>query len=256
MDWLTPGHGSRVLDAGCGTAGFSYLLAESVGPDGRVDAADTSDHLIELNQTRFAGDPIGKRIQFHEASIQNLPFPDQTFDLVWRSRAIHHLSDPLAGVKELARVVGQTGSVAIREGGVSARFMPTTTELTGTGLNERLADAMETWFASHVHFEENAVPYPYGWTQLLRDSGLPIVRARTFVHEFLTPFTDEQKTFLMGGLVRWVDDESREGYLSRRDRSALKRLVDPEDDEYVFKRPDLHFIEGITVYVGSLGRNR
>jgi hypothetical protein len=28
-------------------------------------------------------------------------------------------------------------------------------------------------------------------------------------------------------------------------------LVDPDDAEYVFNRPDLHFIEGITVYVGT-----
>ena len=129
--------------------------------------------------------------------------------------------------------------------------MPTTMELTGTGLNERLADAMESWFASHVHFAEDAVPYSYGWTQLLRDSGLPNVSAKTFVHEFVQPFTEEQQTFLLGGLTRWAEDEGREAYLSGADRSALKRLIDPDDNEYVFNRPDLHFIEGITVYVGS-----
>jgi hypothetical protein len=55
---------------------------------------------------------------------------------------------------------------------------------------------------------------------------------------------------LLGGLTRWATDESREDYLSESDRSALKRLIDPDDAEYVFGRPDLHFIEGITIYVG------
>ncbi|MBT3941847.1 MAG: class I SAM-dependent methyltransferase, partial [Chloroflexi bacterium] len=214
-------------------------------------AADTSEHLLEFNRNRFAEDPVGKRIQFHEAPIQDLPFEADTFDLVWSSRAVHHLADPLTGVTELARVVAPGGRLAIREGGVAARFMPTTMELTGTGLNERLADAMESWFASHVHFAEDAVPYSYGWTQLLRDSGLPNVSAKTFVHEFVQPFTEEQQTFLLGGLTRWAEDEGREAYLSGADRSALKRLIDPDDNEYVFNRPDLHFIEGITVYVGS-----
>ncbi len=249
--WLSPGPGNRILDAGCGTAGFTQLLAELVGDGDHVDAADTSDHLLEYNRSRFADDRVGKRIRFHEAPIQDLPFEDGTFDLVWSSRAVHHLADQLEGVKELARIVAPGGKLAIREGGVSARFMPTTMELTGTGLNERLAEAMESWFASHVHFAEDAVPYPYGWTQLLRDAGMKDVTARTFIHEFLQPFSEEQQTFLLGGLTRWATDESREDYLSEEDRSALKRLIDPDDVEYVFNRPDLHFIEGITVYVGN-----
>ena len=249
--WLSPGPGNRILDAGCGTAGFTQLLAELVGDGDHVDAADTSDHLLEYNRSRFADDRVGKRIRFHEAPIQDLPFEDGTFDLVWSSRAVHHLADQLEGVKELARIIAPGGKLAIREGGVSARFMPTTMELTGTGLNERLADAMESWFASHVHFAEDAVPYPYGWTQLLRDAGMKDVTARTFIHEFLPPFSEEQQTFLLGGLTRWATDESREDYLSEEDRSALKRLIDPDDVEYVFNRPDLHFIEGITVYVGN-----
>jgi ubiquinone/menaquinone biosynthesis C-methylase UbiE len=227
------------------------LLAESIGDDDLVDAADTSEHLLEYNRSRFADDGVGKRIRFHEAPIQELPFDNGIFDLVWSSRAVHHLSDQLAGVKELARVVAPGGKLAIREGGVSARFMPTTMELTGTGLNERLADAMESWFVSHVHFAEDAVPYPYGWTQLLRDAGMEDVTARTFIHEFLAPFTELQQSFLLGGITRWATDESRRDYLSEKDRSALKRLIDPGDVEYVFNRPDLHFIEGITVYVGS-----
>ncbi len=227
------------------------MLAESIGDDDLVDAADTSEHLLEYNRSRFADDGVGKRIRFHEAPIQELPFDNGIFDLVWSSRAVHHLSDQLAGVKELARVVAPGGKLAIREGGVSARFMPTTMELTGTGLNERLADAMESWFVSHVHFAEDAVPYPYGWTQLLRDAGMEDVTARTFIHEFLAPFTELQQSFLLGGITRWATDESRRDYLSEKDRSALKRLIDPGDVEYVFNRPDLHFIEGITVYVGS-----
>ena len=216
-----------------------------------MDAADTSEHLLEFNRTRFADDPVGSRIKFHEAPIQDLPFEDDTFDLVWSSLAIHHLADRLTGMRELVRVTAPGGRVAIREGGVGARFLPTTMELTGTGLNERLVEAMEKWFASHVHFAEEAVPYPYGWPQLLRDARLPEVTARTFVHEFLQPFSEEQQTFLLGGLTRWAEDEAREDYLSESDRSALKRLIDPDDSEYVFNRPDLHFIEGITVYVGT-----
>ena len=118
-------------------------------------------------------------------------------------------------------------------------------------LNERLAEALERWFGGHVHFEEDVVLYPYGWTQLRRDAGLKDVTARTFICEFLPPFSGSQQSFLLGGLTRWATDEAREDYLSEADRSALKRRIHPDDAEYVFNRPDLHFIEGITVYVGT-----
>ena len=253
IDWLPLEAGNSALDAGCGAAGFAELLAEKVGPTGIIDAADTSTHLLEHNKTRLASDPIGSRINFHEASIDELPFSDSTYDLIWSSRAVHHLPDPLAGARELARVLKPGGTLAIREGGLPVRFMPDTTNLTGTGLNERLAEAGKKWMAGHVHFDDDQhhSPYHFDWTQMLRDAGLTDVVAKTFILEFMPPFTDDQKTHMLNGLTSSADSESRGQFLSSSDRSTLTRLIDPDDPEYIFNRPDLHYREGITIYTGK-----
>ena len=48
-----------------------------------------------------------------------------------------------------------------------------------------------------------------------------------------------------------MEDEERHEYLSAADRETLSRLIDTGGPDYVFDRPDLHFMEGITVYVGG-----
>lgn len=253
VDWLPLGTGGAALDAGCGTAGFAELLAEKVGDAGTIDAADTSAHLLEHNRARLANDKIGLRIRFHESAIQDLPFSDGSFDLVWSSRAVHHLADQLAGLRELARVLKPGGTLAIREGGIPARFMPDMMTLIGTGLNERLSEAGKKWMAGHVHHpgSDGHTPYPFGWTQLLRDAGLTHVSVRTFIHEFMPPFSEEQQAHMLNELTQWAEHGDRGEFLSETDRSALSRLIDPDDSEYVFNRPDLHYVEGITVYTGK-----
>ena len=161
VEWLPLDAGGAALDAGCGTAGIAELLITKIGNAGTVDAVDLSTHLIEHNKSRLADDKTGQRIRFKESSITNLPFDNHSFDLVWSSRAIHHLPDPLAGVRELTRVLKPGGTLAIREGELSSRFLPDTTTLTGTGLNERIAEAGKKWMAEHVHFEDGHTPYPF-----------------------------------------------------------------------------------------------
>ena len=253
IEWLPLEPGNAALDAGCGAAGFAELLAEKVGDTGTIDAADTSTHLLEHNQERLANDPIGSRIRFYESSIDNLPFGNASYDLVWSSRAVHHLADPPAGVRELARVLNPGGTLALREGGLPARFLPDTMQFAATGLNERLAGAAKQWMAGHVHFDEEDghAPYPFGWTQMLRDAGLTDVSAKTFILEFMPPFSNEQQEHLLSGLTRWSEDEGHRELISQDDLSAVSQLIDPNSPEYVFNRPDLHYTEGITIYTAK-----
>ena len=56
---------------------------------------------------------------------------------------------------------------------------------------------------------------------------------------------------MLNELTQWAEHGDRGEFLSETDRSALSRLIDPDDSEYVFNRPDLHYVEGITVYTGK-----
>jgi ubiquinone/menaquinone biosynthesis C-methylase UbiE len=251
IGWLNVEPGTRALEAGSGAGGITELLAETVGPGGAVSALDVTPELLQTVRERMDHSPFKDRISYHEGYIQHLPFEDQQFDLVWSSRTIHHLPNQLAGVRELRRVLKSGGRLALREGGLRPRFLPHDLGMGEPGLEERLEVAFQRWFQLHVRSGEGTVRYPYGWTQLLRDAGLQNVSARTFLLELLPPFNSVQVEYMAGLLERWVTSDERRSFISDEDAYVIRQLIDVESPHYVFHRQDLHYLEGVTVYVSE-----
>lgn len=98
--------GRRVLDAGCGTAYGTALLAaagarEAVGVDRAAD-------VVAAARGRVPAD-----VRLVEGDLADLPFPDDSFDLVVCFEAIEHVDDPDRCLDELARVLAPGGLLAI-----------------------------------------------------------------------------------------------------------------------------------------------
>jgi SAM-dependent methyltransferase len=249
--WLNILPGIAALDAGSGAGGFTQLLAQAVGPGGTVVALDLTPELLQTTRERLDTTPFKDRVSYHEGDIQHLPFEDARFDLVWSSRTIHHLPDQLAGVRELCRVLKPGGRLALREGGLRPRFLPNDLGIGEPGLEERLEVAFQRWFQSNVRGGEGAVRYPFGWTQLLRDAGLQSVSARTFLVELLPPFTGVQIEYMTGLLDRWVASDERKSFIGEEDAEVIRQIIDTDSSHYIFKRSDLHCLEGVSVYLGE-----
>ena len=250
-DWLSISSGTRALEAGSGAGGFTELLAGAVGPEGTVTALDVTPELLQTARERVEKSPFKGRVNYHEGDIEHLPFEDGHFDLVWSSKTVHHLPDQLAGVKELRRVLKPGGRLALREGGLRPRFLPIDTGVGAPGLEDRLDVAFEAWFHTHVRGGEGVAAYPFGWTQLLRDAGLANVTARSFMLEVLPPLQTLQVEFMTNLLRHWVDSDERRGFISLEDAETINKLIDPECPQYAFDRQDLHYMEGVTVYLGE-----
>lgn len=102
---LTTGH--RVLVAGCGTGQQPLRLAIS-HPELSVTAIDLSRHSLGYAAMRGSQFPDSRRIRFGHADLLKLPEAEELglFDRAYATGVLHHMADPLAGLRAVAsRVV-------------------------------------------------------------------------------------------------------------------------------------------------------
>ena len=97
--------GRRVLDVGCGPGALTELLVTRFGPE-RIAAVDPSEPFVRAARERLPG------VDIRQASAEELPFADGEFDAALAQLVVHFMSDPQAGVRELARVSRPGGVVA------------------------------------------------------------------------------------------------------------------------------------------------
>ncbi|MDV2992523.1 MAG: 2-methoxy-6-polyprenyl-1,4-benzoquinol methylase, mitochondrial [Chroococcidiopsis sp. SAG 2025] len=104
----------KVLDVGCGTGSLAIALKTRVGATGEVYGIDASPEMVEV--ARRKASQIGMDIAFQVGLIENIPFPDCTFDVVLSSMMLHHLpGDDLKrkGFAEMQRDLKLGGSLSI-----------------------------------------------------------------------------------------------------------------------------------------------
>jgi SAM-dependent methyltransferase len=97
--------GQRVLDVGSGPGALTAELVMRLGPEA-VAAVDPSEPFVTAARARNPGVDVLK------ASAEQLPFPDRSFDAALAQLVVHFMSDPVAGLAEMARVTRRDGVVA------------------------------------------------------------------------------------------------------------------------------------------------
>jgi sarcosine/dimethylglycine N-methyltransferase len=115
----------RVLDVGAGLAGSARMLASTVGC--RVDCIEMSPDYcagaVLLN--RLTG--LEDRIRVHQGSALDLPFADDSFDVVWMQNVGMNIADKRTLYSEIARVLKPSGRYAFQEmaaGEVTTSYFP------------------------------------------------------------------------------------------------------------------------------------
>src|SRR4051812_7694122 len=96
--------GQRVLDVGCGPGALTAELVKRVGPDA-VAAVDPSPPFVAANRERHPGVAVA------QATAEDLPFDDDGFDAALAQLVVHFMADPVAGLREMARVTRPGGAV-------------------------------------------------------------------------------------------------------------------------------------------------
>jgi ubiquinone/menaquinone biosynthesis C-methylase UbiE len=113
LDAMGIDRAQAVLDIGCGTGVVSRGVARRPGFCGHVTGIDLSPALIATGAQLAADEGIGERITFCVGDTRGLDLADGAFDAVIAHTLLSHVADPLAVVKEIARVTRPGGMVGI-----------------------------------------------------------------------------------------------------------------------------------------------
>jgi ubiquinone/menaquinone biosynthesis C-methylase UbiE len=100
--------GKRVLDIGSGTGLLAIVLAKE-HPEWQVTGIDISEDMLNLARETAARNDLSGRVLFQNASAEDLPFPDGSFDLVVSNASLHLWKDPVKVMDEIARVTAPGG---------------------------------------------------------------------------------------------------------------------------------------------------
>ena len=105
--------GESVLDVGCGTGTLALVARQRVGATGRVSGIDPSPQMIA--RASHKAERAHLAIDFQVGVIEQLAFPDQSFDVVLSTFMMHHLPDDLKrrGIREIARVLKPGGRLLV-----------------------------------------------------------------------------------------------------------------------------------------------
>lgn len=123
----------RVLDIGCGAGIDTILAGMMTGPQGAAVGVDIVPEMIARAEKNLASMDL-KNVTFQNASGENLPFADSSFDVVISNGAINLIPDKEAALSEIVRVLKPAGRLMVADQIAAANI--------GKDLESRLAN----WF--------------------------------------------------------------------------------------------------------------
>jgi ubiquinone/menaquinone biosynthesis C-methylase UbiE len=106
--------GQRVLDVGCGPGTIALDLARRVDPGpvvGIDSAADAVAAAIAARDEAGLTDTVSLSV----GDVYAIDAPDASFDVVHAHQVLQHLTDPVAALREMGRVLAPGGLLSVRE---------------------------------------------------------------------------------------------------------------------------------------------
>ena len=111
----------RAADLGSGPGHLVIKLAQTA-PDLQVTGVDLSEEMLAEAGRYARRSGLEERIDFKKGDVAQIPFPDDSLDLVVSTLSLHHWSDPVGVLDEIARVLRRPDPAQGRPGGAFLIF--------------------------------------------------------------------------------------------------------------------------------------
>ena len=190
LEMFHPKEGMSVLDVGCGTG---MLLELYQNEKCNTFGIDPSPSMLDVAKSRLKG-----RADLRQGDASDLPFNDQTFDLITTTMALHEMTSGVQSlvIEEIKRTLKEDGRFLIID------YHPGTDRSLKGWLTQKLFYSIE-WMAGGDHFAN--------FREFMKNSGLPALGA---AHGLIV---EKQKIIRDGNL----------GLFLLRSESGARRLTIP-----------------------------
>lgn len=99
--------GMQILDAGCGSGSMAREIARTA-PKANVVGVDLRDDYIDYARRRTAEAGL-KNLSFETGDIRELPYSNDSFDIIWTKYVLQWVAEPMRAMREFARVLKPGG---------------------------------------------------------------------------------------------------------------------------------------------------
>jgi SAM-dependent methyltransferase len=254
IDWLVTTSTrpiETVIDIGAGPGHAAVAFATAL-PAARVVAFDPTRELLDRARQRALEAGVAARLDAVQGEVDSGLEELPAADLIWCSHVLHHLPDPVEGLRTVSARLHTGGRVAVREGGLPTRVLPGGYGVGSAGFAPRLealmADHMQhAWDMTHA-----ASGGDRDWPVLMAQAGLADIATRAFLVHATAPIDDVTRAHVVTYYNRARDAVGAD--LTAEDARALDILLDENDERSLARRPDVFLLSASTVHVGTLGQ--
>jgi ubiquinone/menaquinone biosynthesis C-methylase UbiE len=191
---------SLVVDAGCGPGLWTPLLAQAIGPAGRILGVDISPEALVIAQRRSANTWYREQVQYKRATLEEIPINYGSADVIFSANVAQYLPDPVEIFAAMGRYLRRGGILALKDIDFGTmRFYNI-----DPGLQARVFQTRESWELERVNhgfsFEDSWVGSKLA--SYLRAAGFEDVQEKTYRIKRCYPLHDDFRTYLQG-IAEW-----------------------------------------------------
>ncbi|EIV1854845.1 bifunctional demethylmenaquinone methyltransferase/2-methoxy-6-polyprenyl-1,4-benzoquinol methylase UbiE [Vibrio vulnificus] len=107
--------GQRVLDLGGGTGDLTAKFSRIVGEKGHVILADINNSMLNVGRDKLRDSGIVGNVHYVQANAEELPFPDDYFDIITISFCLRNVTDKDKALRSMFRVLKPGGRLLVLE---------------------------------------------------------------------------------------------------------------------------------------------